>query len=110
MKFVLERIARPAAAVAARTAALNHEFRNHALEGEPVVIRPLRWLAGRGVAELLRAFRGPDKVFHCFRRLLLKQPANNLAQRSFKHAVCSGRSAHASSFRAKVTVNESSGG
>src|SRR6516225_263946 len=53
MKLIFKRVARAAAAIPARTSALNHELRNYAVEGQTVVIIPLFFFPGHRVREFL---------------------------------------------------------
>src|SRR5579864_2777458 len=106
MKLIGEFVSRPAHAAALRTATLDHELWNHAMENQPVVKRPLLLLPGLLVGEFLRAFGQPDKVGYGLGRFLFEQPHHNIPLRSFKNSVRSCRSAHA--FSLYVACAESS--
>ena len=80
MEFVGEVVTRPAAAVALRAAALNHEIRNHAVKNKAVVVRPLFLFAADGIFEFLRALGEAYEVFNGLRCFLFEQPANDIPQ------------------------------
>src|SRR6516162_5901274 len=101
MKLVAKRITGIAAPIAARTTPLNHELRNHAVEGEPVVVVALLFLSRHGVDEFFRAFRQADEILDRFGCFLIKKFANDISQRGFKNRVRSSRSCHGSSLIAQ---------
>jgi len=72
MKLVGETIARVAGSRPERTSALNHELRDYAMEGQPVVKWPLHLLPRARVREFLRSFREADEIRDSFRGLLFK--------------------------------------
>src|SRR6202022_4065244 len=70
-----------------RAAALNHELRDHAVEGQPVVKRPLHLLSRARVFEFLCSFRETDEIRDRLRGLLFEQAADNRPLRSVEYGV-----------------------
>src|SRR5580693_6558628 len=97
MKLVGKGIPRPAAAIAARAAALDHEVRDHAMEGQPVVIILLLLLSRFLVNEFLGALRQADEIGDGLRRFLFEQTDDDAALRRFKDGVGSCASRHETS-------------
>src|SRR6266849_1359995 len=74
--LVLEFVARIALATAQWISALNHEFRNHAMENRPVVKRnPVHLSSARWIGPVLGASCKANEVRHPERRLVRKQRA-----------------------------------
>src|ERR1700739_4773836 len=92
MKFVTKGIARAATPVAARAPPLNHELRDNAVKREAVVVIALFFLAGHRIDKFFRAFGEPDEILDGFRGFLVKEFANNVAERGFKNCVGTSRS------------------
>src|ERR1700730_2693816 len=104
VKLVRERVARSAASIAARAAALNHEVWNYAVKGQAVVIIFLLSLPGHFVGELFCSLGQTDEISHGLGRFLLKQANDNIALRSLEYRVGSSRSTHA--FSSRIIVHE----
>src|ERR1700730_9832635 len=97
MKLVGEGVPRPAAAIAAGAAALNHEVRDHAMKGQPVVIILLLFLSRFLVSEFFSALRQTDEIGDGLGRFLLEQTDDDVALRRFKDGVGSCASRHETS-------------
>src|SRR5208282_228511 len=71
-EFVFELVAGSAGAGAKRTAALDHEVRNDAMERQAIIKGPLGRLASLWIGELFRSGREAHKILHGLRSMLLK--------------------------------------
>ena len=94
MKLIREFVSWISSTRAKRAAALDHEFRDHAMKTESIVKRPLGFLARPRIGEFLRAFREPDKIRDGFWGFLFKQLADDISLRSFKRRVNTRRACH----------------
>src|SRR5690348_12130264 len=106
MKLIGEFVARPAHPAAVRASALDHELRDHTMENQPVIERPLFLLPRFFVGEFLRTLSQPHKIGNRLGRFLFIQPNHDISLRSLKNGVGSCRSAHA--FSLSVACAESS--
>src|ERR1700719_354650 len=95
MKLIRESVARTTASIAARAAALDHEFGNYTVKAQAVVIIPLLFFSGHFVGEFLGTLRQANKIGHRLGGFLLKQSNDDVALRSFEYSVCSSGSTHA---------------
>src|SRR5260370_27483624 len=83
MKFVRKLVARSAHAAALGTASLDHELRNHSMEDQTVVERPLFFLAGLFIGELFRSFGKPQEIRYPHRRFFFKLAPDYISLCSF---------------------------
>src|SRR5271157_2819510 len=98
MELVRKVVAGPPAAVSLRASALNHELGYHAVEDQAVIVIAFFFFAGGGVDKFLCALCQPDEILDRLGCFLVKQPANDIAQRSLENCVGSSRSCHLFSF------------
>ena len=89
MEFVAETIAGVAGSRSQRASALNHELRNHAVEDQAVVKRPLHFLPVRGSLNSLVPSARPMKFADGLRRFLFEQAEDDRPLRSFEYGICS---------------------
>ncbi len=85
MEFVRKLVSWAAPASALWAAALNHEFRNHPVKYEPVVIILLLFLAGAFVGKFLGAFDQSYEILDGFRRFLFEKFYHDVALRSLEN-------------------------
>src|SRR5882762_6359285 len=87
MKFISESVPGIAGSRSQGAAALNHEFRNHAMEDEAVIKSALHFFPRARIGEFLGAFGEADKIFDRLRSFFFKQTGHNRSLRSFNYSV-----------------------